>query len=283
MNTVQWIADNGIYIHFGEKEPFILNSTLRRPLGGNAQIVKSAMQDGASTYITTLDQRNITVAFTAIAAGNSKLRTKTIRDEQSNLLSKAFLPKGMGWLVYQNGRGGQLIKARAITTPTVTGEGSNWVRYEVELLADSPYWHDSELHEIKIGDLRKLFSFPLTFPFMIGTYNPTSTINNPQSEEIKPLFEVYSVLNSLTITNLTTGAQMRVNRSIAENQKVIIDTAESLVSLYEDGVFAEDISNWLDGDFITLVKGGNVIKAENDVPDELPACKVFYRVPVWGV
>lgn len=283
MYTLQWHSDSGLYIHFGEKGPFVLNHPLRQVLGGNAQIIKASLQDGASTYNTTLDQRNIPVEFTVIAQGNSKLKLKTVLDEHSDLLSKAFLPKTMGWLVYQNNRGGQLVRARAITTPTITGKGSNWIKYEVELLADSPYWQDSELHEVKIGDLQKMFSFPMSFPFKTGIYTSSSTIHNPQAEGIKPIFEVYSVLNSLTVENETTGLVMTINHDIAENQKMIIDVLESTVSLYEDGVFVEDISNWMDGDFITFTKGDNIIRVSNDIPDDLPACKAIYRIPVWGV
>lgn len=283
MYTAQWFSDSGIYIHFGEREPFILNTSLNQPLGGAAQTIKAALQDGATTYIKTLDQRTIPMQFTLIAKGNSKLKMKTVLDEQANLLSKAFLPKTMGWLLYQNSRGGNLIRARAITTPTETGRTSNTIKYEVELVADSPYWQDSELHQIKIGDLQKLFRFPLRFPFKMGRYKSTSVIHNPQEEEIKPIFEVYSVLNELVIENITTGKAMTINHDIAENQKMIIDTAESTVSLYENNVFVQDISNWMDGEFITFVKGDNVIKVANDVPDELPACKAIYRIPVWGV
>lgn len=283
MYTLQWYSDNGIYIQFGNKEPFILNTPLHQVLGGNAQIVKSALQDGASTYGATLDQRHIPIEFTVVSRGNSKLKLKTVQDEHSDLLSKAFLPKTMGWILYQNGRGGQLIRARAITTPTIISRGSSWIKYEVELLADSPYWQDSELHEVKIGDLQKGFSFPLMFPFYVGSYTNKSTIHNPQTEKIKPIFEVYSVLNNLTIANETTGAEMIINHDITENQTMIIDVSESTVSLYEGGVFIEDISNWLDGDFITFVKGDNVISVENDAPDELTACKAIYRIPVWGV
>ncbi len=267
----------------GDKEPFILNKPLHQTLGGRAQIVKAALQDGANTFVKTLDQRYIPIEFTLISKGNSKLKMKTVQDEHSNLLSKSFLPKTMGWLLYQNQRGGQLIRARAITTPTITSKGPNWIKYEVELLADSPYWQDSELHQVKIGDLQKMFKFPLAFPFKTGYYTNKSTIHNPQDEEIKPIFEIYSVLNELIIKNETTGAEMTINHNITEGQTMIIDVMESTVSLYENGVFVEDISNWMDGDFITFVKGDNVISVTNDLPDDLTACKAIYRIPIWGV
>ena len=98
MYTAQWYSDNGIYIHFGESRdgPFVLNTPLNQPLGGAAQTIKAALQDGATTYTKTLDQRTIPIQFTLIAKGNSKLAMKTVLDEQSNLLSKAFLPKNNG-------------------------------------------------------------------------------------------------------------------------------------------------------------------------------------------
>ena len=184
--------------------------------------------------------------------------------------------------MYQNGRGGQLVRARAITTPTETGRTHNTIKYEVELVADSPYWQDSELQEVKIGDLQGLFSFPLRFPFKMGRYTSSSTIYNPQDEEIKPIFEVYSVLGKLVIENTMTGGEMTVNHNITAEQKMIIDVGEGTVSLYQNGNFVQDISNWLEGDFITLAPGKNIIKVANDVPDDLPACKLLYRIPVWG-
>jgi len=283
MYTAQWYSDNGIYIQFGEKKPFILNEPLGQPLGAQAQTIKAALQDGATTYFSALEQRTIPIKFTLCAEGNSNLLVKTVLDEHLNLISMAFLPKTMGWLLYQNGRGGNLIRARAVTTPTEIGRTNNIIKFEVELIADSPYWQDSILHEVKIGDLDKQFSFPFTFPFKVGSYTSSSIIHNPQAEEIKPVFEVYSVVDDLTIKNETTGATMTINHNIAENQKMIIDVAESTVFLYEDGVFVSDISNWMDGDFITFIKGDNTIKIVNDAPDDLPACKTIYRVPIWGV
>lgn len=283
MRTLQWISDNGHYILFCDKEPFVLTSPIRSDVGATAQTFKAPGQDGATTYNATLNQRTISFSFTLEAKGNSSLAASTVLDEQCDIINNAFIPKLQGWLIYNNGRGGNVIRARAIATPTAREQGHNFIKFDVEILTDSATWQDAELKSATLGELQKLWKFPFTLPMTFGIYTQYSTINIPSTEPVYPVFEIYSQLSTLKITNETTGEYIEVNHTIAENQYMRIDTAEKTVSLYEDGEYKEDVSNWADGDFIKLIKGDNRLKAENDTPSDIPAAAIFWRNIIMGV
>lgn len=283
MRSIQWVSDNGHYILFCDKPPYILNTALRSDVGAVAQIFKAPFQDGATTYNASLEQRTITFPFTLIAKGNTGLKAKTVLDEHCNILNTAFTPKTIGWLIYTNNSRQQVIRARAVATPTVKDQGMNHINFDLELLTDMAVWQSEKLNSTTIGELSKSWMFPFTFPVIFGNYTQFSTVNNPSTENIYPTFKVTSQLSTLKITNVTTSEYLEVTHTIAENQYMVIDTFEKTVSLYENGVYLDDVSNWMDGDFIKLASGGNVLKVENNIPNDIPAVVMYWRDIVMGV
>jgi hypothetical protein len=261
----------------------MLTKPIGAPLTAEAHIVKAALTDGAATYGANLEQRYVPVEFSLVARGNGGLPAKTVLDEYSNVLARAFSPKTSGWAVYYNSAGSYILRVRPNTAPTVKNRTEYHYDMEVELIADNPLWQRSELFDISIGIVMPKFSFPLTFPFYTGQYISEVYITNPQNEHIKPVFYISRVVGDLTLKNESTGAEMKINKELTENQNLIVNTAQFTVSLYENGEYKEDISNLMDGDFITLPRGNNLIKIYNDLADNFTTCRILYRLPVWEV
>lgn len=293
MKTAQWISDNGLYICFSYIGPFFLEESIRSGVGAIAQINRSPLQDGANTSNAQLEQRTILVKGALFAKGNRILRADTVLDETINILNEAFNPKVFGTLVYNNERGGQLIKGRPVTTPVITSEVAinTVIKFEVEILTDDSYWHDTTLNSSILGKLTKLWIPPtFTFPGMFGTYTQITEIMNPSRMIADTVIEVYSNLEFIKITNETTGKFILVEQAISDNQKMVIDSKDYSVSLYEkdsSGVyqFIRDVSEWIstDSEPIRLIPGVNVLKVENEVQDDVPTARLLWRLPIMGV
>lgn len=67
----------------------------------------------------------------------------------------------------------------------------------------------------------------------------------------------------LTVSNLTTGESMIINHTLTEGETIIIDTAKSSVKSIKDDTIT-NILHKLEGDFIKLAIGDNVIKADSE-------------------
>lgn len=274
-------------------KPLFLENNIRSGVGATAQINISPLQDGANTSNAQLQQRNFIIKGALIAKGNPLLPADTVLDETINMLNEAFNPKLFGTLIYNNERGGQFIKCRPITTPVITTEveANTVIKFEIEVLTDDSYWEGTELNVSSVGSLEKLWNPPeFTFPGMFGNYAQISEISNNSKLTIETIIEVYSNAEFIKITNQTTGDYILVEKAIADNQKMVINSKDYSVSLYEKdeyGVyqFVEDVSEWIaiDSEQIRLIPGPNILKVENELQNDVPAASLFYRLPIMGV
>lgn len=293
MKIAQWISDNGLYICFSHIGPFFLEESIRSGVGSTAQINKSPLQDGANTSNTQLEQRTILVKGALFARGNRFLRADTVLDETINILNEAFNPKVFGTLIYNNARGGQMIKGRPVITPVITTEvGVNTViKFEVEILTDDSYWYDITLNSSVLGTLTKLWTPPtFTLPGEFGIYTQITEVTNTSRMIADTVIEVYSNLEFIKITNETTGKFILVEQAISDNQKMVIDSKDHSVSLYEKDAsgqyqFVSDVSEWIstDSEPIRLIPGVNVLRVENEVQNDVPTARLLWRLPIMGV
>lgn len=67
----------------------------------------------------------------------------------------------------------------------------------------------------------------------------------------------------LTVSNLTTGESMIINHTVTEGEIIIIDTAKSSIKSI-NGDTVTNILHKLEGDFIKLAIGDNVIKVDSE-------------------
>ena len=88
----------------------------------------------------------------------------------------------------------------------------------------------------------------------------------------------------------TTRKFIEINRSIEENQKMVIDMKKKKAEIYEkneDGVYEYkyNATNWLtlESEWIELVPGKNVISINKQILEGVPLSVIKYRVPYMGV
>ncbi len=292
LKTLQWVSDNGLYFCFSETQPFFLSQNLRTSIGAIVQVNKSPLQDGANTSNAVLDQLQLKISAAIKCLGNSGLTASRVKDETVNILNQAFSPKTFGTLYYNNARGSQFIRARPITTPAIIEEPSctNIIRVEVELISDDSYWSDTSDNEQRIGFSTGKLTFPFSLPLIFGEYSNESTIINPTTLEANTIIEIMTTSDKIKVENKTSRNFVEVERPIAENQKMIIDSKRAVVELWEKdeyGVFhfEEDASNWLGlkSDMIKLLPGENILSIENQGSYGIPVAVIKWHNPIMGV
>ena len=188
------------------------------------------------TYGINLNGGNINLKGNIQAFGNKLLDVETILDEHKSFLNFCFNPKIPGILIYNDNKGGQIIKARPLTTPVYSQNITNSqnIDIDVEFETDAAFWESFDLFESSLGSLTKLWKFPFKLPLKFGEYISVVTIKNPTPITIEPYFEIYTNSEFIKITNETTGDFIEIIHAIQEGQKMVIDTKTAIVSLYEN-------------------------------------------------
>lgn len=278
MNSLQWISDNGYYIWAGGKGPLILSGRVDTNVSGQAQEVKAPLQNGISSYDPTLEEMEISFGITLQISGTRNVRAKAMRDEWKNIVSFAFAPNCYGTLIYNTETGENYARCRPTSKPVVKEHQSGLVEWEIELVSDYPMWQGAE-QSAYMGMLEKKLIYPVVLPAVYGEYKPGVTIDNAALVEVFPVYEVYSNLETFGVTNETTGKEFSINHAIDDDEKMVIDTYHKTVTLIHADGTAEDISHYLDGDFVTLCGGLNRLVAHNQIVSENPSCKIMWRLP----
>lgn len=191
----------------------------------NIQMQKSPYQDGSTPVDATLNERHIAIEL--------KIRGKNEEDlaNKKRQLSSAFNPKsGLGLLRCQSTIDNvKEIYAMSENIPFYpdgpTNRGKDFQKALINLIAPNPYWQDIYPTNIKLEDFVSNFRFPFHFPVKFATRGDSRDIinNGDVPTSVQVTFSGEAV--NPKITNLTTGEFIKVNRSIPDGYKLIIDTS----------------------------------------------------------
>lgn len=278
MQTIQWLSDNGHYIWIGNTGQYLLSGYVQTDIGSEAQTIKAPLQDGESTYDPTLDKMTITFQMALKIGGTRNVRAKTARDTMKNIVALAFSPNTFGRLIVNNDNGENYARCRPMTKPVIKKQTEGMILYEIELESDYPMWKGEE-HSAFMGYLEKMLIYPVFLPAKYGDYYKGVSIDNEAMIDVYPIFEVSSNLEKFGVENQTTGREFEINHEIKNGETMIIDTYEKTVRLKKPDGAIEDISQYMDGDFLTLAPGVNELIAKNQLLDDTPACKIIWRLP----
>jgi len=257
---------NGESITLGNQSPYfleILDGVGNIPVTIESQ--KAPKQDG-STYIDNmLENRAISIGGMIVTRDNSNEVLKCRRKMQRVLNPKL----GEVIITYYYEDMVKEIKAIAETTPIFpSGQGNKGIYYQkylLHLLCHQPFWFDTfyESREMSylMGGIQFKFFLPTTFShrgFRRKCIN-SGDINTPVIIKFKG-----PAINP-TVTNLTTGEFIKVNRDLGEHDVLIVSTAfgEKYVKINKDNAF-----HYIDleSTFWQLIPGENILsyKSNND-------------------
>lgn len=221
---VTFINNRGHSIELSNRLPFLLESVEGRGgIEANVQMQSAPYQDG-STYIDTLlSTRPLTLQVSLIAES---------RDELNHLrhrISNIFNPKlGVGQLVYRNGETERTIEVVVDGSPAFPvgdAKGKWFQKTSINLIAPNPYWEDNSEENHKLEDFVGSFKFPFHLPMRFSSRGDSRVLFNSGDVPTPIQVEFRGVAVNPKITNMETGEFIRVNRTIEEGYKLIINTA----------------------------------------------------------
>lgn len=276
MVTIQWKSDNGIYLFAGNRGGFYLPAPIETTISSVVQAVRSPLRDGRKTYNPVLDRMVIRFDLAVEVRGTRNVNAFIMRDEIKNTVAEAFSPKRYGELICYNNAGEQYARCLPTQTPRIKSETSSLLVYDVELVSDYATWLGEKKEEF-IGRKENLLLYPVTYPATYGSMIPGCIVMNTSRSIAYPVFEVSTSSAQFGVENQTTGKSFTLNHAIAAGEKAVIDTYENTVYLMAADGSATEISHYLDGDFVTLAPGKNILESHNDTLGDVPNCRMIWR------
>lgn len=257
-------------MELGNSAPYILSKVdgLGDVLATN-HTQKAPYQDG-TTYIDTLmEERFITLQVGIVANGNLS--------EGRQTFASIFNPKiGESTLRYINGNSVKEIKAISEHVPIFPSSKENRSRNTqmamLTLRCPIPFWQDVQPTIDEMAVFVGKFGFPLEFSdygIEMGDQGEKIIINNPGDVSAPVQIEFNGPAINPKVTNLTTGEYILVNRTVAEEQKLVLvtDFGKKRVEIHDEDGTVENAFAWIDlnSTFWQLQPGDNLIQYQADV------------------
>jgi hypothetical protein len=160
--------------------------------------------------------------------------------------------------------------------------GETTISVDVELLAPYPYFRgtaDEEASFISGGG----FELPLEFPFEIPSFGVVSEVENVGTVFAPVTIRIDGEVETPRITNLTTGATLTLDTTIAEGEYIIVQTAYGRKSVVRYPGETNDIAavDLDESEFWSLAPGLNTIEFSANATGTGAAITLTWR-PEWS-
>lgn len=255
MDNVIIKNQNGESITLGNTAPYflqILDGVGDVPVISQSQ--KAPKQDGATYFDNMLDNRAISIEGMIVTRRNPEEVSKARRKMQRVLNPKL----GEVTITYQD----KEIKGIVETTPVFpSGEGNKGIYYQkflVNLLCHQPFWLDTFYESREMSYLMGGLSFRLRLPTTFSNRGFRRKAVNDGDVAAPVKIEFIGPAINPTITNVTTGEFIKVNRELGEKDILTVSTAfgEKYVKINGENAF-HYID--LDSSFWQLIPGDNIL------------------------
>ena len=271
MDKVTIKNKHGDQIILGNQAPFYLEK-IDEVLGVDIENQKSPRQDG-STYIdNTLDTRSISMEGIIITKNNLKEV-----DEYKRKMQRVLNPKlGEVEIYYKD----KAIKAIVETAPIFpSSEGSRGIYYQkylIHLICHNPFWIDNFTESREMSYLMGGIKFNLSLPTSFSSRGFRRKCINDGDVATPVIIEFKGPATNPTVTNMTTGEFIKVNRSLGEDDVLTISTAfgEKYVRINGENAF-----HYIDLDSVlwSLIPGENILSYESNNDSIKTRVKVTWR------
>jgi hypothetical protein len=268
MQRIIYTNARGQSVELKSSAPFLLE--LIDGLGdvdADIQTQKAPFQDG-STYIdTVLQERAISMQIAILASDTATLL------QQRQYLASVFNPKlGKGVLRYENGETVREIEAVPDSVPAFPSGQDNrgpiFQKALVNLLCPEPFWLDEFSTSEKMSYILGGLSFPLRLGTMFANRGFKKVLYNQGDVATPVTIEFYGPATNPVVWNRTTGEFIRVSRTLAETDKLVITTdfGKKSVTIENADGSKTNVFNWIDleSTFWQLVPGDNIIEYGSD-------------------
>jgi len=249
------------------------------------QSQRAPYQDGVQYIDSIFNPRPITIQLKISASNEEEL--SSFRKN----LSSTFNPKlGLGKLTYVEGEDKKEIMVVSESIPYFPdGQGNRgrWFQKAmIDLIAPNPYWLDPNQTSMPLQAYVGNFTLPFTLPFELGKSGARTILYNEGDVPAPVRIDIQGPVTNPQIINHTTGEWLRVNRSIAADEILHINTTDGSkrVEIYRDSqVYSVFGSLDHDSNWIKLDIGENEIEHIADAGDRKSLVAVTWNSMYVGV
>ena len=238
--------------------------------------------DGAIDVGAVLEPRELTIEGT--------LYSKEDRADMYGLriaLGKAMNPKHSGILVYENDAGRWRILARPRRLPVCGVRRKEHIPFVAYFTCAKPFWEDVNPTVVRLGDRVGGLRLPFRLPFRLAQSYGTRDIENTGHVSTPIYVEFLGKAAAPSLTNLTTGEKIKIERPLAEGDRLVINTEirENFATIYRADGTEEDATSWMsfDSSFFQLEPGINRLTYSTDEDSARNYISVTFRNRFVGV
>lgn len=265
----------GETVEFGMSAPFLLSHIEGLGIPSvepyNTQAVG---MDGSETHDILLSDRLISSRITIVCDTREELyekRRMIMRLLNPKLYNPLTKKRGELVIYYTNDDKTYRIFAYSDSSPDFKERIGHCGIAEVTFNCSNPYWLDEEDTARKLKYFEGGLAFPITFATKFAEAGYSKIIENAGDVEVPVILEYIGAAENPIITNETTGEYIKVNKTLEEGQKLVINTAEGAetVDIVSSDGTKTNVFNWIDFNsiFFKLVQGENKItySADNEM------------------
>lgn len=284
MRKITFTNARGQSLVLGNVAPFIVTKIegTGSP-GSDIQTQRAPYQDGSSHIDTLFEDRTLSVEGVI-----SSLDKKIILERRRELLS-VFNPKlGAGKLVYEKDGAKHEIYGVVDSAPVFPDKGQEpFQRFLISISCPNPFWLDNYQTSEKMSYLLGGLKFPLSLGTMFSLRGFQKLLAN-DGDVITPVeITFYGPANIPVIHNRSTEEFIRVNRNLADGEKLVISTefGNKYVKIIDLNGVETNAFNWIDleSSFWQLDQGENLIEYGSNDDNSKAKVEISYQNRYIGV
>ncbi|MEH6941533.1 phage tail family protein [Bacillus sp. JJ722] len=226
METLTFTNIRGEVVTFGGPPFYLQKVDGLGDVSASIQTQRAPYQNGSKYIDSVLDERIIPVEF--VIAVDEEKGYKGVSESRTQIGRVLNPLLGLGTLKYSNGHIEREIKAVADSVPIYPdGPRTKLIQKGlVTFLCPSPFWEEVNPEVFKLEDFVGAFRFPFHFPVRFSTRGDGKTLVNKGDVPTPIQVEFRGPVTNPKITNTSTGEFIKVNQTIPEGFKLLIDTSE---------------------------------------------------------
>lgn len=268
-------------ITIGGAPPYILNSFDAGAPKSTMLTTKAPGQDGKTLEGNLLEERTPAITLTIHADGIQDLY------DRRRKLYAFLLPRTSGIMLYTNDSGTRAIPYTVDGEPEAKERTGVGMQVLVQMYCPDPYWSDTAETRADMAAWVGDFEFPLIIPeetgVELGHRMSTRIVNayNPGDVEcgLRIVFTALASVTAPSLVNVNTQETMRVKRTLAAGDQLIISTGtgNETVKMRHTGLESNAL-NYIDiqSDFFQLAPGDNILRYGADAGIDELECAVYY-------
>ncbi|GGJ62058.1 phage distal tail protein [Virgibacillus salexigens] len=266
MRRLTFENSRGEKIVFYKSPHLIISLTGIGEVEAELQGQRSPYQDGETPVDTILEPR-----FIEMEAVITDKDLKTIKAYRKQILRVCNPKLGQGKITLELDGDLKEIYGVLDGVPVFPERGQNgWQQFMITWKCSNPYWMDPNETSKPLKAYVGNFTLPNTFPVELGLAGSHTTLYNTGDVLAPVRIDIQGPVTNPQIINKTTGQWLRVNRAIAADEILHINTTQGRkrVEVYKNNQ-VYPIFGYLDhdSDWIQLELGANEIEHIADAGD----------------